>query len=60
MSTPLFHDLRVRRIEPDTPEASIVSFDVPPALREVFGFTACKALWRCVACKEPFEYFKPL
>jgi len=25
-----------------------------------FGSTACKALWRCVACKEPFEYFKPL
>jgi ring-1,2-phenylacetyl-CoA epoxidase subunit PaaE len=39
MSTPLFHPLRVRRIEPDTPEASIVTFEVPPALREVFGFT---------------------
>ena len=39
MSTPLFHDLRVRRIEPDTSEASIVTFDVPPALRQVFGFT---------------------
>jgi ring-1,2-phenylacetyl-CoA epoxidase subunit PaaD len=25
-----------------------------------FGSTACKALWRCEACKEPFEYFKPL
>jgi ring-1,2-phenylacetyl-CoA epoxidase subunit PaaD len=25
-----------------------------------FGSTACKALWRCAACKEPFEYFKPL
>jgi ring-1,2-phenylacetyl-CoA epoxidase subunit PaaD len=25
-----------------------------------FGSTACKALYRCVACKEPFEYFKPL
>jgi ring-1,2-phenylacetyl-CoA epoxidase subunit PaaE len=39
MTTPLFHDLRVRRIEPDTAEASIVTFEVPPALREVFGFT---------------------
>jgi ring-1,2-phenylacetyl-CoA epoxidase subunit PaaE len=39
MSTPLFHDLRVRRIEPDTAEASIVSFDVPDHLRAVFGFT---------------------
>ena len=24
-----------------------------------FGSTACKALYRCVACKEPFEHFKP-
>jgi ring-1,2-phenylacetyl-CoA epoxidase subunit PaaE len=39
MTTPLFHDLTVRRIEPDTAEAVIVSFDVPPVLREVFGFT---------------------
>ncbi|MDT7836075.1 1,2-phenylacetyl-CoA epoxidase subunit PaaE [Aquabacterium sp. OR-4] len=39
MSTPLFHDLTVRRIEPDTAEAVIVSFAVPEALREVFGFT---------------------
>lgn len=39
MSSPLFHDLRVRRIEPDTAEASIVTFDVPAELREVFGFT---------------------
>ena len=23
-----------------------------------FGATACKALWRCRACKEPFEHFK--
>jgi ring-1,2-phenylacetyl-CoA epoxidase subunit PaaE len=38
MST-LFHDLTVRRIEPDTAEAVVVSFDVPPALRETFGFT---------------------
>jgi ring-1,2-phenylacetyl-CoA epoxidase subunit PaaD len=25
-----------------------------------FGATACKALYRCLACREPFEYFKPL
>ncbi len=24
-----------------------------------FGSTACKALYRCVACREPFDYFKP-
>jgi ring-1,2-phenylacetyl-CoA epoxidase subunit PaaD len=25
-----------------------------------FGSTACKALWRCRACGEPFEHFKPI
>jgi len=25
-----------------------------------FGATACKALWRCKSCGEPFEHFKPL
>ena len=25
-----------------------------------FGSTACKALHRCLACGEPFEYFKPI
>ena len=25
-----------------------------------FGSTACKALYRCLECREPFEYFKPL
>ena len=23
-----------------------------------FGSTACKAQWRCTACREPFDYFK--
>ena len=25
-----------------------------------FGATACKALYRCLACAEPFEYFKAI
>jgi ring-1,2-phenylacetyl-CoA epoxidase subunit PaaD len=25
-----------------------------------FGSTACKSLYRCLACAEPFEHFKPL
>ena len=25
-----------------------------------FGSTACKALYRCGSCDEPFDYFKPL
>jgi ring-1,2-phenylacetyl-CoA epoxidase subunit PaaD len=24
-----------------------------------FGSTACKALYRCDECLEPFDYFKP-
>ncbi|MBT0961091.1 1,2-phenylacetyl-CoA epoxidase subunit PaaD [Denitromonas iodatirespirans] len=25
-----------------------------------FGSTACKSLYRCEDCREPFEYFKPI
>ncbi len=25
-----------------------------------FGSTACKSLYRCLACREPFDYFKPI
>jgi ring-1,2-phenylacetyl-CoA epoxidase subunit PaaD len=25
-----------------------------------FGSTACKAMYRCLDCMEPFEYFKPI
>ncbi|WP_119157624.1 1,2-phenylacetyl-CoA epoxidase subunit PaaD [Caldimonas tepidiphila] len=25
-----------------------------------FGSTACKSLHRCIACREPFEHFKPI
>ena len=37
--TALFHPLRVRSVQPDTAEAVIVTFEVPPELRPVFGFT---------------------
>lgn len=33
-----FHPLRVREVRPDTDEAVIVSFEVPPALSETFRF----------------------
>nr|WP_233851602.1 1,2-phenylacetyl-CoA epoxidase subunit PaaD [Paraburkholderia sp. HD33-4] len=29
------------------------------ALLAQFGSTACKALYRCLDCREPFDYFKP-
>ena len=25
-----------------------------------FGSTACKSIYRCLACREPFEHFKPI
>ena len=25
-----------------------------------FGSTACKAMYRCISCREPFEHFKPI
>lgn len=33
-----------------------------PDTRELsrFGSTACKALWRCEACREPFDHFKAI
>lgn len=33
-----------------------------PDTRELsrFGSTACKALWVCNACREPFDYFKAI
>lgn len=34
------------------------SFDT--AVLSQFGSTACKALYRCSACREPFDWFKPL
>ena len=34
-----FHSLRVRDVKPDAGDALIVSFDVPPELREPFRFT---------------------
>ena len=29
-------------------------------LRSDFGSTACKAIWYCVSCVEPFEYLKAI
>ena len=31
---------------------------VETELLSEFGSTSCKALWRCKACREPFDYFK--
>ena len=60
---------------PTSGAASVVQFAARACKREVvscpqcgsanttetshFGSTACKALYRCLACMEPFDYFKP-
>ena len=34
-----FHPLRVRDVRPETDEAVVLSFDVPPALADTFRFS---------------------
>jgi ring-1,2-phenylacetyl-CoA epoxidase subunit PaaD len=29
-------------------------------VRSAFGPTACKALWYCNECRQPFEHFKAI
>jgi len=44
-----------------TPQVPCPRCNSPQTERlSAFGSTACKALYRCRACAEPFEYFKPL
>jgi ring-1,2-phenylacetyl-CoA epoxidase subunit PaaD len=57
----------------DQPAARVVRFSPKPAAPPAcprcgsprtarlaqFGSTACKALYRCLDCREPFDYFKP-
>jgi len=45
----VFHDVEVACPRCDSSQTSKLS---------EFGSTACKAQWRCDACREPFDYFK--
>ncbi len=47
-------------IAPPSPRAPSCPRCASPAteLLSAFGATACKALWRCTACREPFDAFK--
>ena len=51
---PVVVDLSVRQVR--CPQCG--STDTEETSR--FGATACKALRRCLACREPFEEFKPI
>ena len=51
--------IRIFRSRPETiacPHCGSVTTQQTSA----FGSTACKSLYRCLACSEPFEYFKPI
>ena len=50
-----------RRISPPEPALACPRCESDDTERlSAFGSTACKALWRCRACGEPFEHFKPI
>ena len=38
----------------------VAGCDLIPERLAAFGSTACKATWRCLDCREPFEHFKPI
>jgi ring-1,2-phenylacetyl-CoA epoxidase subunit PaaD len=71
MSEEAREKLRAAGIAPPTPGAgksALFAADEPASCPRCgshatekiaqFGATACKALWRCTSCREPFEYFK--
>ena len=76
ISTPGRARLREYGIAPPGHEAAAISASRTQALRffpacpqcnsnhteclSQFGSTPCKSLYRCLACREPFDYFKPL
>ena len=67
-----FHELTVARTDQLCADAVAITFDVPPALAcpacgststertAAFSGTACKDLYRCLACAEPFEHMKEI
>ena len=51
--------LAPRRLEAATPVPCPQCGSEDTTETSHFGSTACKALYRCLACREPFDYFKP-
>lgn len=49
-----------RRAAGDAPLACPRCGSLHTVVLSAFGSTACKALHRCLDCKEPFEHFKPI
>ena len=51
---------RILRYRPGAERICCPRCDSPRTeLISAFGSTPCKALYRCTACREPFDYFKP-
>ncbi|TAH48554.1 MAG: phenylacetate-CoA oxygenase subunit PaaJ [Betaproteobacteria bacterium] len=48
----------VRRA-PAEPVACPLCGSTETTVTSQFGSTACKALYKCLSCQEPFDYFKP-
>jgi ring-1,2-phenylacetyl-CoA epoxidase subunit PaaD len=53
-----------RRVDPETAQGTGAIACPRCASTEVerlseYGSTPCKSLYRCIACREPFDYFKP-
>ena len=54
-------DRRVRDLPARRPAETVACphcGSTPTVLVTQFGSTACKALYRCHDCREPFDYFK--
>jgi ring-1,2-phenylacetyl-CoA epoxidase subunit PaaD len=52
--------IRIFRRQPEERVACPHCSSTDTERTSAFGSTACKSLYRCRACREPFEYFKPL
>jgi ring-1,2-phenylacetyl-CoA epoxidase subunit PaaD len=52
--------IRIFRRQPEAPIACPHCSSDRTERLSAFGSTACKALYRCLSCREPFEYFKPI
>ena len=55
-SAPAVAPIRIRPRGVDCPRCGSAQTERLSA----FGSTACKAMYRCLACREPFEHFKPI
>jgi ring-1,2-phenylacetyl-CoA epoxidase subunit PaaD len=65
-ATVRFHSVRpepvegLRQAQPERRVACPRCHSARTERLSAFGATACKALYRCLDCREPFEHFKPI